>query len=214
MRPKGIVRLFKRGRLIWEGENLFVNSGLPAMANLIAGVTSGQYITGIGFGSGAITPALTDAGLASPPAYYNAIGAFAFPSSGSVEFNYALAATDYGANGMTIQELGLFANSGNAVLPAVIGSTAPNWAASTPEAAGNLVIDGNGNLQRCTTPGTTGVSAPAWATTLNATTPDGGAIWTLAAFHTAPSPMIAHVSVPPFTYTGTGNYSGTWTLTF
>jgi hypothetical protein len=31
---------------------------------------------------------------------------------------------------------------------------------------------------------------------------------------TQPGPLIAHVSVPLFTYTGGGNYSGTWTLTF
>ncbi len=39
-------------------------------------------------------------------------------------------------------------------------------------------------------------------------------MWTLIALHTAPGPLIAHVSVPAFAYTGTGNYSGTWTLTF
>jgi hypothetical protein len=50
MRPRGRVQLYRARRLIWEGENIFVNAGLPALANLIAGVTSGQYITAIGFG--------------------------------------------------------------------------------------------------------------------------------------------------------------------
>ena len=44
MRPKGIVRLYTRGRLLWEEENLFVDAGLPLLASLIAGVTTGQYV--------------------------------------------------------------------------------------------------------------------------------------------------------------------------
>ena len=51
-RPKGIVRIFSRGALVWECRNLFVNAGLPALANLMAGVTSGQYALTVGFGSG------------------------------------------------------------------------------------------------------------------------------------------------------------------
>ena len=37
-RPKGIVRIFRRGALVWECRNLFVNAGLPALASLMAGV--------------------------------------------------------------------------------------------------------------------------------------------------------------------------------
>lgn len=214
MRPKGIVRLYKRGRLLWEAENLFVNAGLPLLANLIAGVTAGQYVTAIGFGSGATAPSAGDTGLGATPAYYNAIGTTSFPSSGSVQFNYSLQTTDYGANGITIQELGLFANSGAALLPSAVGTANPSWAASTAQSVANLIVDGNGNIQRCTTAGTTGASAPAWATTLGGTTTDGGAGWTLVALHSAPGPMVAHVAVPAFAYTGAGNYSGTWTLTF
>src|SRR5712692_2104594 len=90
MRPRGIVRLYGAGRLIWEGANLFVTAGLPALANLIAGVTAGQYVTAMGFGSGATLPAATDVGLTTTPTYYNAIGAHSFPSSGSVQFAYSL----------------------------------------------------------------------------------------------------------------------------
>jgi len=214
MRPKGIVRLFKRGRLLWECENLFVNAGLPPLANLIAGVTAGQYVTVMGFGSGATPPAAGDLALGAAPAYYNAIGTHNFPSSGSVQFNYSLLTTDYAANGITIQELGLFANSGAVALPAAVGTANPSWSAATAEAVGNMVVDSNGNIQRCTTAGTTGAAAPAWSTTLNGTTADGSAVWRLAAFHTAPGPLLAHVTVPAFAYNGAGNYSGTWTLTF
>jgi hypothetical protein len=214
MRPKGIVRLYRQKRLIWERHNLFVNSGLPPLANLIAGVSAGQSVSAIGFGSGASVPAPADTGLAAAPIYYNSIGSYSFPSAGSVQFNYSLQVSDYGAAGMTIQELGLFANSAGVTMPAAIGAANPSWTASIAVPAGTIIADANGNLQRCTTAGTSGSTAPTWSTTLSSSTTDGSAIWALIALHTAPGPMIAHVSVPAFTYNGSGNYSGTWTLTF
>lgn len=214
MRPRGTVRIFNDGRLVCERRNLFVNSGLPCLANLIAGVTAGQSVAAVGFGSGNTAPAPGDVALAAAPAYYNAIGAHSFPTPGTVQFAYALTAADYGANGMTIQELGLFANPAAIALPAAIGTANPAWAAGTAEAVGDLIVDANGNLQRCVTAGATGAAAPAWATTIGATTSDGTAVWTLVALHTAPGPLIAHVVVPAFAYSGAGNYSGTWTLTF
>ncbi len=214
-RPHGTVRLYKRGKLLWERDNLFVNAGLTVLASLISGVTAGEIAAAVGFGSGAAAPAITDTDLTAAPKYYNAVGAHTIgPSggvtSGSVLFNYSLLTTDYGANGMTIAELGLFA--GAATLPTAIGTTNPAWAVGAAKVIGNLIVDSNGNIQRCTTAGTTGESAPAWAATLNSTTNDGTAVWTLVAMHTAPAPMIAHVVVPAFPYSGTGNYSGTWTL--
>jgi hypothetical protein len=198
MRPQGLVRLYNRKQLIWEERNLFVNAGLPLLANLIAGVTAGQYVTAIGFGSGAASPAISDTVLTAAPAYYNAIVSHSFPSSGSVQFNYAIGPTDYGAAGITIQELGLFANPSGVVLPAASGTGNPVWSASTAEALGALIVDSNGNVQRCSTTGTTGSGAPAWATTLGVLTSDGSAVWTLVALHSAPSPMVAHVEVPAF----------------
>ncbi len=214
MRPKGIVQLYRRERLIWRGRNLFVNSGLPLLANLIAGVTAGQSVSAIGFGSGTSAPTAIDSGLSAAPAYYNAIDGYSFPSSGSVQFNYSLQATDYGATGMTIQELGLFANSAGILLPAALGTAHPLWIAGTSYIVGAIVVDANSNLQRCITGGTSGLTAPTWPTVINATITDGSTEWTLVALHTAPGPLIAHVSVPAFSYTGTGNYSGSWTLTF
>jgi hypothetical protein len=77
---------------------------------------------------------------------------------------------------------------------------------------GNLIVDSNGNIERCTTSGTSGSSHPTWPTTIGNTVTDNTAVWTLIALHTAPIPMIAHVVVPSFPYTGGGNYSGTWTI--
>jgi hypothetical protein len=148
MRPQGIVRLYTRGRLIWERQNLFVNTGLPALANLIAGVTAGQSVAAMGFGSGTAVPTAGDTGLGAAPAYYNAIGSYNFPSSGSVLFNYSLQTTDYSAAGLTIQELGLFANSSAIALPAAVGTANPLWSGSVVRTVGAMIVDANGNVQR------------------------------------------------------------------
>lgn len=214
-RPKGIVRIFSRGQLLWECRNLFVNAGLPALANLLAGATAGQYALAVGFGSGNAAPTVNDTDLGATPKYYNAVGTHSFPNSGSVQFNYALTAgADYGALGMTVQEVGLFANSAPAAMPAAVGTANPTWAAGVIHAVGDLLVDSNGNIQRCTTAGTSASAPPAWAVALNATTADGSAVWTLAALHSAPAPMLARAVVPAFAFNGTANYQGTWTFTF
>jgi hypothetical protein len=219
---RGIVRLYegpdwRQGRLLWELENLVVNAGLVALASLLGDSVSGEYASVVGFGSGNTAPASTDTALGANPSYYNAItGTTIGPSggvaSGSVLFNYALSTTDYAANPLTIQELGLFGNTGASSYPAAVGTTFPNWAATTAYSVGTLIVDSNSNIQRCTTAGTSGASHPGWQTSIGATTNDSTVIWTLVAKSTAPVPMIAHVVVPSFPYTGTGNYSGTWTI--
>lgn len=104
-----------------EEKNLFVNAGLPALAALIAGDVTGEFAAAIGFGSGNGAPALTDSGLTSP-AYYKALGSHSEDNAGSVTFNWSLTTADVGAVGITIQELGLFANENAIALP---GANAP-----------------------------------------------------------------------------------------
>jgi hypothetical protein len=218
---RGVVRLYegnyRRGRLLWERENLVVSTGLTALANLLGGTTSGEYGSVVGFGSGNTTPVAGDTALGADPSYYNAISSVTIGpaggvAAGSVQFSYALMTTDYAANPLTIQELGLFGNTGASNYPAAHGTANPAWTATHAYTVGNLIVDSNGNIQRCTTAGTSGGSPPTWATTISATTTDSGAVWTMVARHTAPVPMIAHVVVPSFPYTGTGNFSGTWTI--
>jgi hypothetical protein len=110
-------------RLVCEaaGENLFVNAGLPALAALMGGDTAGQFAAAIGFGSGAGAPTINDTGL-SAPAYYKVLDGHSEDGSGSVTFNWSLTSADTGAQGITIQELALFANHGGIGLP---GTTAP-----------------------------------------------------------------------------------------
>ncbi len=124
-RPRGIVRfeIVERGRLIAtiEEHNLFVNAGLPALAALMGGDTSGEFASAVGFGSGSATPTLTDSGLTAP-SYYKSLDSHSEDGAGSVTFTWSLGTGDTGAVGITIQELGLFANKTTVVLP---GATQP-----------------------------------------------------------------------------------------
>ena len=124
-RPIGIVRirLLERGRVAWEheGRNLFVNAGLPALAALLGGDTSGEFAAAVGFGSGSNAPAMTDRALTTP-AYYKTLDSHSEDGNGSVTFNWSLTTGDTGAVGITIQELAIFANHGSTGLP---GTTAP-----------------------------------------------------------------------------------------
>ncbi len=52
------------------------------------------------------------------------------------------------------------------------------WIADHAYEVGAFVRDSNGNVQECTASGTSAVVAPAWATTIGATTVDGGTVWT------------------------------------
>ena len=125
-RPSGTVRLalFEGGRLLRTIEecNLFVNAGLPALAALLGGDTTGEFAAAIGFGSGSNAPAATDAGLTTP-AYFKALDSHSEDGAGSVTFNWSLTTADAGAVGITIQELGLFANKSGVALPSATQPT-------------------------------------------------------------------------------------------
>jgi hypothetical protein len=124
-RPIGIVRfrLLDRGRVVWEyeGRNLFVNAGRPALAALLGGDTTGEFAAAVGFGTGSNAPTITDTAL-SAPAYYKTLDAHSEDGLGGLTLNWSLNTGDTGAVGITIQELALFANHSSTGLP---GATAP-----------------------------------------------------------------------------------------
>ncbi|MDO8433502.1 MAG: hypothetical protein Q7S58_13945 [Candidatus Binatus sp.] len=124
-RPVGIVRirLVEAGRLVWayEGRNLFVYAGRPALASLLGGDTAGEFASAIGFASGSNPPMVNDTTLTAP-AYYKALDSHTLDGNGAVALDWSLSGTDTGALGLTIQELALFANRAAVGLP---GATAP-----------------------------------------------------------------------------------------
>ena len=124
-RPFGIVRVkvcFADGKLLdIVGENLYLNAGLPALASLLGGDTTGEFCSAIGFGSGSAAPTVNDTHLTTPT-YYKAFDSHSEDGNGSVTFAWSLTSADTGAQNITIQELALFANHSAIGLP---GSTAP-----------------------------------------------------------------------------------------
>lgn len=84
-----------------------------------------------------------------------------------------------------------------------------NWRAATAYGTDSIVNGGttdiNGTIQRCTTGGTSGGAAPAWATTVGATTADNTVVWTCeAATNTIGS---VETTLPNATKNG-GNFTG------
>src|SRR5208283_621430 len=75
-RPIGSVRIrvVERGGVVREyaGNNLFVNAGLPALAALLGGDTTGEFAAAVGFGTGSNAPTVNDNALTAP-AYYKAL---------------------------------------------------------------------------------------------------------------------------------------------
>ncbi len=113
-RPIGIVRMrvVEHGRVVWEheGSNLFVNAGRPALAALLGGDTAGEFAAAVGFGSGSAAPTVTDTALTAA-VYYKALDGHSEDGNGSLTLNWSLTTADTGAQGITIQELAIFAKS-------------------------------------------------------------------------------------------------------
>jgi len=127
------ARAWKRGRLLWEleRENTVVTAALAPISKLVAGVYAGNFISVVGFGSGnpGAVPPVTDVDLTATPAYYNDTGLVTYPSPGQVQFSWKIDTTgpDAAAVGLTISELGFFANTGAVGTPLsrALGAGAP-----------------------------------------------------------------------------------------
>jgi phage tail sheath protein FI len=80
------------------------------------------------------------------------------------------------------------AQTGTASKPfTLLGVTA--WAPGVLHAAGDYILDANGNLQKVTVAGTTGAAPPVWATALNTATNDAAPlVWTLVATNVGLTP--------------------------
>jgi uncharacterized protein len=86
--------------------------------------------------------------------------------------------------GLTFNSSGSIASPPTPSTVSLTTVTLSAWQPSTAYTVGELIVDSNGNAQRCTTAGTSGVSEPTnWATTIGMTTQDGvggtAVTWTL-----------------------------------
>ncbi|MHB8501519.1 MAG: phage head spike fiber domain-containing protein [Candidatus Acidiferrales bacterium] len=86
-------------------------------------------------------------------------------------------------------------------------SVSSTWQASTAYTLGSAITDSNGNLQICTTAGTSGSTHPTWATTFASTTADGATlVWTESGPN-ALSPQIGYQWLYAFLNNSTGHPS-------
>jgi hypothetical protein len=76
-------------------------------------------------------------------------------------------------------------------LPVAAGSP---WQPNYAYPLGSVITDSNGNLQQSTAVGTSGATAPGWATVAGTTTSDGSVVWTMI----GPSSAVAAASSSSF----------------
>jgi hypothetical protein len=70
------------------------------------------------------------------------------------------------------------------------------WTASNPYPLGTIIVDSNFNLQEVTTAGTSGTTAPAWASAIGSTTTDSGVTWTMRGVGTYAPPSSSGPKYP------------------
>jgi hypothetical protein len=92
----------------FDGKNLVVNSGILNVCHLLGGDASGHALTTIKVGTSPTAPALTDTTITG--AFSKAIDSVAYVGNNIVQFIYSIDGTE--ANGITIQEAGLFNSAG------------------------------------------------------------------------------------------------------
>ena len=105
-----LLRVFQRGELIEEfsGGNLVLDSRREIKAHLLAGDTTNNVVSKIGFGSNGAASALGNTLLATP--FVKNIASVTYPNAGQATFNFTLDTGE--ANGLNILEFGLLTYSG------------------------------------------------------------------------------------------------------
>lgn len=100
----------KTGKVVdvFEENNLVVNGGRVAAAALINGDFTDNAVTQIGFGASGVNPALTDTDLTGK--FIKDLAGGIPSGDGSIIFSFSLDEEE--ANGMAIQEMGLFTAGG------------------------------------------------------------------------------------------------------
>ena len=111
--PRGdfYLEVRRNGELIevFEEQNLIVIGSQPTHAKLLGGDVTGQSVTQIGFGTGAVAPVFGNTSLAVG-AFVKAVDGHTYPVSNQVQFAFSLGTDE--ANGIAISEFGLLTANG------------------------------------------------------------------------------------------------------
>jgi hypothetical protein len=101
----------KNGNVLeeYEDKNLIVDKARYNMSRLLGASGNNYYINTIGFGVGAVAPAVGDLGLTG--GITKAISAVVYPDGVSVRFDWTLELNE--GNGLAITEFGLISQNGD-----------------------------------------------------------------------------------------------------
>ncbi|WP_269497181.1 hypothetical protein [Castellaniella sp. S9] len=104
---KGVfeIQIYRAGRLVdaIREDNLIVNGAKSQLARLVGGDGALRHIQKIGFGTGTAAANPNDTALTS--AYIKNLSGHSYPTTGRVQFSWALSNAE--ANGKSITEFGL-----------------------------------------------------------------------------------------------------------
>lgn len=90
--------------------------------------------------------------------------------------------------------------------PANLSPTVAGRNPSTGYVVGNLALDTNNNIQRCTTSGTTDSGTPTWSTTVGGLTTDGSVVWTCVKYIISIGDILCIMAFLPGSYNTGGNH--------
>ena len=97
------------------------------------------------------------------------------PSTGQIAQGYVNVSVTFGTP---------FSDANYTVAGTLGVGTISGWTAATPYTAGAFILDPNGNIQICSTGGTSGSSTPTFSQVAGTATPDGGTVtWVMTTFN-------------------------------
>lgn len=166
---------------------------IPTSGSTIAGVKAEvlreHIFSGGGLGSGSVTDLTVKLLKASAITGSNKAATGFWPGNGAITKTYGsasdlwgatLAASDVNASGFGLRLQATFGRSSGTHTARVYSvKITVYYTVSSITAAftSTVIIDSNGNLQRISTSGGVGGSAPAWSTVIGGTTTDSSAVW-------------------------------------
>lgn len=152
-----------------------------ALNNVVVTVatSSAGVFTATGFSTASSYSTTADAGVVYDPNANGTSGGTIPTFSGVIGTVLLDGTLVWISRGTSVQNAGIAAPTAAPTLTTIPVSAGAAWAASTYYWPTPLIFDGlSGTIQSLTTSGTLASSPPTFSATLNATTTDGGAVWT------------------------------------